>query len=293
MRPPEQRQRVGLAEARRPGAKLTPYNPHAWSNERKDAIDASGRTKRGGAASAPPFCTRSRLLLPCCVPRMGVAHHPALLGLVQLSDFEPLRVASHTDMTTAVHFSLERLAVSHSTRGRVSTVKTRKLTRVISSKQTTPERPLVLHTLPPPPPSPPTLSSAPDPSPSAAQISQKQVETAVDAIPKLVSILEIIKRELPSCSDPGNGAKPSSPLHQYTRLTTFESALDYQRPAPAEVQAETQDLEAVRQELVQLEWLSGRAGKAKRCGFPFLCSRERACPTHDPGSRSPTHGGAS
>lgn len=129
----------------------------------------------------------------------------------------------------------------------------------------------MLHTLPPPPPPPPSSSSSPEPEPStsAAQISSKQVETAVDAIPKLVSILEIIKREFPSCSGTGGGgggAKPNdlAPLHQYTRLTTFETALDFQHLPSAEIQAEDQDLEAVRQELVQLEWLSGRAGKAKR-----------------------------
>ena len=43
---------------------------------------------------------------------MGVQHHPALDELVPLSAFEPLRVASHTDMTAAVKFSLEKLAVS-------------------------------------------------------------------------------------------------------------------------------------------------------------------------------------
>ncbi|GAA5869441.1 hypothetical protein JCM3774_001453 [Rhodotorula dairenensis] len=169
---------------------------------------------------------------------MGVAHHPALHDLLPLAEFEPLRVASHTDMTAAVHFSLEKLA-------------------------STPNRPLVLHTLPPPPTAT-TSSSSPAPSTSAVPISQKQVETAVEALPKLVSVLEIIKREFPSCSGPSNGAKSPHPLHQYTRLTTFETALDYQRPPPAELQAEIQDLEAVRQELVQLEWLSGRAGRAKR-----------------------------
>ncbi|KWU45496.1 hypothetical protein RHOSPDRAFT_32797 [Rhodotorula sp. JG-1b] len=174
---------------------------------------------------------------------MGVQHHPALDELVPLSAFEPLRVASHTDMTAAVKFSLEKLATAS-------------------------KRPLVLHTLPPPP----TSSSSPEPAPStsAVQISSKQVETAVDAIPKLVSILEIIKREFPSCSGTGGGggaAKPNDllpPLHQYTRLTTFETALDFQHLPSTESQAEDQDLEAVRQELVQLEWLSGRAGKAKR-----------------------------
>lgn len=134
------------------------------------------------------------------------------------------------------------------------------------SKQTASKRPLVLHTLPPPPPTASSSSSPePVPSTSAARISSKQVETAVDAIPKLVSILEIIKREFPSCS---GAAKPNDllpPLHQYTRLTTFESALDFQHLPSTESQAEDQDLEAVRQELVQLEWLSGRAGKAKRC----------------------------
>ncbi|KAG0666935.1 hypothetical protein C6P46_003645 [Rhodotorula mucilaginosa] len=160
-----------------------------------------------------------------------------------LPAFEPLRVASHTDMTAAVKFSLENLATAS-------------------------KRPLVLHTLPPPPPPPPSSSSSPEPEPStsAAQISSKQVETAVDAIPKLVSILEIIKREFPSCSGTSGGAKPNDlpPLHQYTRLTTFETALDFQHLPFAEIQAEDRDLEAVRQELVQLEWLSGRAGKAKR-----------------------------
>lgn len=146
----------------------------------------------------------------------------------------------------------------------------------------------MLHTLPPPP-STTTLSSSPGPEPStsAAPISSKQVETAVDAIPKLVSILEIIKREFPSCSGAGGGgaAKPNDfpPLHQYTRLTTFETALDFQHLSSAESQAEDRDLEAVRQELVQLEWLSGRAGKAKRyvsflsvelwLGFPLAMPR--------------------
>lgn len=54
-----------------------------------------------------------RLLLFAVLPcRMGVQHHPALDELVTLSAFEPLRVASHTDMTAAVKFSLEKLAVS-------------------------------------------------------------------------------------------------------------------------------------------------------------------------------------
>ncbi|GAA5985430.1 hypothetical protein JCM10908_006971 [Rhodotorula pacifica] len=176
---------------------------------------------------------------------MVVAHHPALSDLVPLRDFEPLRVASHTDMTAAVQFSLEKLA-------------------------STSNRPIVLHTLPPPSsPSEPSTSSAS--TSKAPPISQKQVDSAVDALPKLVSILEIIKREFPACStststSAGEIGKPSKQgrLHQYTRLTTFETALEYQ-PVPDGVRVEEDaELEAVRQELVQLEWLTGRAGKAKR-----------------------------
>lgn len=60
-------------------------------------------------------------------------------------------------------------------------------------------------------------------------------------------------------------------MHQYTRLTTFEAAFAYQPGLEEQAVAggstaagDGRSREEVRQELVQLEWLSGRAGPSKR-----------------------------
>ncbi|BGP58225.1 hypothetical protein JCM8202_003598 [Rhodotorula sphaerocarpa] len=165
-----------------------------------------------------------------------------LLHLVPLPGAVPVRVSAHLDFTAGIRFALESLLAA---------------------------KPLVLHSLPPPPP-----------SGTEATLTAKQVDSATTNLAKLVSVLEILKREYPPSLEAthsggqgrsGRTAAAGRGLHQYTRLTTFEAAFAYQPGFQEQAIAggstaagDGRSREEVRQELVQLEWLSGRAGPSKR-----------------------------
>ncbi|GAA5879798.1 hypothetical protein JCM1840_001900 [Sporobolomyces johnsonii] len=200
----------------------------------------------------------------------AIPPHPALLGLLPsaLRDHhQPLRVTTQAKMLNLIAFALSHLREHEST-------------------------PLVLHCLPPPPSSssaaapststqPDSAAPAPAPAPAPtpkASSSSPASRKSTDALPKLVSVVEIIKREYasllaasPDSSDKGKGKElptdSAAPLpalrelHQYTLLTTLE-VLRLAGPSPKE--QEDEEMERTRQELIALEWLTGKAGKGKR-----------------------------
>ncbi|POY75517.1 hypothetical protein BMF94_1419 [Rhodotorula taiwanensis] len=217
---------------------------------------------------------------------MAESPKDALQLLLPLDDFVPVRVSTHSEMTPLIRFCLEQL-VQHGENRRA----------------------VVLHTLPVSTSSDSAATSGSSARPNAT-FNAKQVEAAIAAIPKLVSVLEIIKREYPaavqaaltsasatSSSRPVRKPRRSTAgLHQYTKLTTYETAFDYHAEVPIAEQETNRDLEAVRQELVQLEWLTGSAGKAKRCGFSqqeataesfVKLTRERSVPVRPRQRHSP------
>ncbi|BGO95710.1 hypothetical protein NBRC10512_007408 [Rhodotorula toruloides] len=198
------------------------------------------------------------------------AAHPVLPKLVPLSDFHPIRIASHTKITLVVQFALDHLRRNE-------------------------DEPLVLHCLPPStssssanagragpltstqPDSNP--SPAPDPTPPAAKgkgkgkATESPSSTSVAALPKLVSIAEIIKREwldveLKHATGDSIQEDTAAParegLHQYTLLTTLEAIdLASDTIATDEVDGDVEE-EEMRRQLIEMEWLSGRAGKDRR-----------------------------
>ncbi|GAA6010581.1 hypothetical protein JCM11491_002981 [Sporobolomyces phaffii] len=117
-----------------------------------------------------------------------------------------------------------------------------------------PDKPIVLHSFPTPRPAPATSTA----SSSSAPTMSLHGSNSVDAVPKLVSVVEVIKREYvrflseasaaaaaaatatgPVQSDKGkekavervNAGKRQQGLHQYSLLTTFER-LGYDTTAP-------------------------------------------------------------
>ncbi|TNY23129.1 hypothetical protein DMC30DRAFT_414474 [Rhodotorula diobovata] len=95
--------------------------------------------------------------------------------------------------------------------------------------------PLCLHTLP--------ASPSPSPSPSSS--------SSVDALPKLVSLAQLITRTSPL------------PLHSYTALDSLQRLAIQQGGSPTG-DDHADDAEHMRRELVALEWLEGRAGSKRR-----------------------------
>ena len=171
--------------------------------------------------------------------------------------------------------------------------------------QDQPQLPLVLHVFPSNPSShlpststQPTLEAtlpAPEPSASTSKASTT-TQKSVDALPKLVSIVEVIKREyntflesLP-VMDEGKGkgkamdldevesgevVKKREGLHQYTILTTFESL--GMAGGVDEVREGDDEKEKERQELIAMNWLTGKAGKGKRYSSSIVSSFESTC----------------
>lgn len=174
------------------------------------------------------------------------------------------------------------------------------LTRLHLFPQRNEGEPLVLHCLPPPSSSSASTShagpftstqpganpsSAPDPTPPAAKskakgkASDSSSSTSVAALPKLVSIAEIIKREWMdvqtrsiACEEGREEitAPAREGLHQYTLLTTLEAiGLAADKPSTGEEDGDAEAEEMMRR-LIEMEWLSGRAGKDRRfVGSPF------------------------
>ncbi|GAA5907050.1 uncharacterized protein JCM6883_006123 [Sporobolomyces salmoneus] len=155
----------------------------------------------------------------------------------------------------------------------------------LSSLRDQPDMPIVLHSFPLP-------SSTSTDAPSTSTTTPTVTSNAVDALPKLVSVAEVIKREyvrfLVETSSPPTststkgkekatnedepnrtapiGTSKREGLHQYSILTTFESLgfepLPKQKDPKVIVAEEQAELE--RQELIQMEWLTGKAGNNKR-----------------------------
>ncbi|GAA5974468.1 hypothetical protein JCM21900_000542 [Sporobolomyces salmonicolor] len=201
--------------------------------------------------------------------------HSALLGLFPSAlrdQHQPLRVTTQAKMVNLIAFALSHIREHESI-------------------------PLVLHCLPPAPspssaagPStstqPDSVAAAPAPTPTPKTSSSSSASNkSTDALPKLVSVVEIIKREyasllaaspdstaaLSSSADKGkekevspDSAAPSPAphgLHQYTLLTTLEVL---GLAGPSHKKQEDEEVEKARQDLIALQWLTGRAGKDKR-----------------------------
>ncbi|GAA5904269.1 hypothetical protein JCM8208_006821 [Rhodotorula glutinis] len=97
--------------------------------------------------------------------------------------------------------------------------------------------PLVLHTLPP-------------------ATTHPSLDPAVAALPKLVSLHQLVLRTSPA------------PLHSYTLVDSFErngiASPSKSTDATSADAADDDEREQMRQDLVALEWLSGRAGSNRR-----------------------------
>lgn len=162
----------------------------------------------------------------------------------------------------------------------------------MNSVQDQPELPIVLHSFP-----------SPSPSTSTSTAKQTLSTNSVDSIPKMVSTVEVIKREYgkfvsestrPSPQSKGKGkgkavedTADTNPavegneavtklkregLHQYSMLTTFESigfdTTSTSTPTASDSkegdEKTSEAAELERQELIKLAWLTGKAGKDKR-----------------------------
>ncbi|GAA5972816.1 hypothetical protein JCM11641_003955 [Rhodosporidiobolus odoratus] len=190
------------------------------------------------------------------------AQHPALRQLLPSTvHAHPLRVTSQQTMSTSIAFALNHLRQPDS-------------------------YPLVLHCLPS------TSSSTPSSTSDPASLSNKTAETSVAALPKLVSLSEVIQREwfsvpLPSSSSSSQPSTsqlaPPSPslrapedqsaiaqaartkgLHQYTLLTTLEEIKLADPTRKSSKDAEEDEIARQEEELVVMGWLTGKAGREKR-----------------------------
>ncbi|GAA6064522.1 hypothetical protein JCM10212_004773 [Sporobolomyces blumeae] len=173
----------------------------------------------------------------------------------------------------------------------------------LASFRDDPTIPLVLHCFPPAPASSSPsagsststqpLSNAPPPVPASTAPVQQPRTRSIDALPKLVSVVEVIKREYstfvasvtahdgPATSttaEKGKGkemevdveaSESNEPkirregLHQYTLLTTFENVgIDEKQGATDD--KDPQEGEQERQERIVEMWLGSIAGKNKR-----------------------------
>ncbi|GAA5958572.1 hypothetical protein JCM3765_006677 [Sporobolomyces pararoseus] len=165
------------------------------------------------------------------------------------------------------------------------------ITLSLSSLRDKAELPIILHSFPSPP------------SSSTSAVKETISSNSVDSIPKLVSTVEVIKREYgkfisestqPTSQSNGKGkgkavedttevdtaaeAKEAvnslrrEGLHQYSMLTTFESlGFDTTSTSTSKAsegkQGEEKSSEVAefeRQELIKMAWLTGKAGKDKR-----------------------------
>ncbi|GAA5820900.1 hypothetical protein JCM11251_001867 [Rhodosporidiobolus azoricus] len=226
------------------------------------------------------------------VSSLPSASHPALGALLPpslLDHFHLLRVTSQASLNNLVGFALGHLSVRFT-----FLIARCQLTPIGKDKQQPSPPPLVLHCLP----SPAALTSSADsatagPPPvttfaqDVAERQAKTAETSMAALPKLVSVCEIIKREwfsvLPPSSsstvssDLSTSAAPPSPslretkpedqregLHQYTLLTTLEALKLADPDGKGKKAKEEEEMEAVESELVKMNWLTGGAGRRKR-----------------------------
>ncbi|GAA6039187.1 hypothetical protein JCM8097_000460 [Rhodosporidiobolus ruineniae] len=201
------------------------------------------------------------------------AAHPALKALLPASvasSHHPVRITSQASLNSLVSFALGHLREPAAP-------------------------PLVLHSLPfaapastskHPQTSTPAVSAAPAPAPAPpgeAQIkNSKKADASVAALPKLVSVVEILKREwlrVPPSPSPSSGslsagpaipaededASPRKGLHHYTLLTTLEALkLADGTPRPKASEEEEEQMRREEDELVMMGWLTGGAGRKKR-----------------------------
>ncbi|GAA5930296.1 uncharacterized protein JCM15063_004767 [Sporobolomyces koalae] len=189
-----------------------------------------------------------------------------------------IRVRTDKKMNSLIKFSLTALRVSCSLLLETSVIWNHKAETCEGLlPQDEPDVPIVLHCFPS------TSFTRPDPVPTAThgETKSKGALQGTLAIPKLVSVVEVIKREyqlvlqsVPSTliindtNDPSNKGKGKAVedqagqdretrqgLHQYSLLTTFETLGIVGIPRQVEQDPE---LERERQELVQMQWLTGK-----------------------------------
>ncbi|GAA5892826.1 hypothetical protein JCM6882_000589 [Rhodosporidiobolus microsporus] len=207
-------------------------------------------------------------------PAPSSATHLALATLLPpalLAHSHPLRVTSQSSLNNLVGFSLAHL------------------------RHRSPA-PLVLHCLPSPtPPSssvaqptpaPPPAAALPVPAGAPSDKRDKAAETSVAALPKLVSVCEIIKREWfsvplssvpssstsaperapsPSLREPGGEEqRRQEGLHHYSLLTTLEALALADPERRSGRDREEKEMEEAEAELVKMNWLTGGAGRRKR-----------------------------
>lgn len=175
-------------------------------------------------------------------------------GLVPSSlTYQPVRVGSHSKMSTVLQFAINHLAVSCNIPPRL----TPSSSLTPSTLQTCPS-PLLLHSLPPASPTRTPSTSTPN-------------KTSDSGLTKLVSIAEIAKRaraealaaagagagDLADAKGKGKGRAVDG-VHQYTMVGALEE-LGGSEGVSGEVDEE------VRREGVAVEWLKGGGGGTKRC----------------------------
>ncbi|BGP27725.1 hypothetical protein JCM10295v2_006700 [Rhodotorula toruloides] len=197
------------------------------------------------------------------------AAHTVLQKLVPLPAFHPIRIASHTKITLVVQFALDYLRRNESESLILHCLPPTSSTSASTSRAV----PLTStqvdsHTSPAPDPTPPAANSK-----GKGKATESSSSTSVSPLPKLVSIAEIIKREwLDVQLKPlaGEGTEQETTemaregLHQYTLLTTLEAigvASDTASTVDEDGDAEMKEM---RRQLIEMEWLSGRAGKDRR-----------------------------
>ncbi|GAA5875071.1 hypothetical protein JCM16303_004999 [Sporobolomyces ruberrimus] len=213
-------------------------------------------------------------------PKPAQAVHPVLFDLLPISlrvKHIGIRIRTDKKMNVLIKFAL-------------------------SSLRDQPDVPIILHCFPsPPPPPPPSLApNAHSAVPQASTSKQEIKSNSIEAVPKLVSIVEVIKREYvrflsetssastasekgkeraiePGVVEEGEGEETRQKgkregLHQYSLLTTFEQ-LGFETISPPTKEDETaqeakekdqEEAELERQELIKMEWLTGKGGKDKR-----------------------------
>ncbi|GJE92376.1 hypothetical protein PsYK624_085300 [Phanerochaete sordida] len=88
-----------------------------------------------------------------------------------------------------------------------------------------PDKPLTLHTLPPPPRVPQGVPDAPVPAPAEKEKEKEKLHPSMALIPRLISVVEIIKREYVKLLDPVLAERGQlAGLYQYNELGELDLA---------------------------------------------------------------------
>ena len=229
--------------------------------------------------------------------------HDAISALVPSSvEYDTLRVTAQAKMTNLIAFALEKLQVRQSPSQRCS--------RSLIVRAQLPETsPMLFHSFPSQSPTTSTAAlfpleaattstplalnnppPAPDPTAVTPHIHEANpvvnTPSTSSALPKLISIVEIIKRTYVPPPRPvkeaeedveiavgaattrrrkkGKGKSVAIGLHQYTRLGSLESIGVAGEEIVEDPEEEEEETERKRQEKIALNWVESGAGRSKR-----------------------------